>query len=220
MSNPLRVTAAAAVVVAAMAGATGIVPARAAADIPVALPGEAKTLRMGDGTVLTLKRTAERALINPSLGGTPLHRNVWVSGRYQITASRKVKQMKVRPGYIVGCQVNFAGADSSGDEGDADAIGGGIEALGAGEAVHLGPGQAAFFNLTDAERKDDFSSERHEPYYRLKNTDHARYRYVNAQLGLTGCAGYAQARSWLRLSVETEFATQILDFFGRPFSIG
>ncbi len=209
-----------AAVAGAVIGAGALAPAPAGADVRLTLPGQIKTLRMGDGTVVTLTRSNERATINPSLGATPFHRNAWVSGRYQIKLSQKVKQLKVRPGYIVGCQISFGGADTNTDDVFGALSDVGVGGATGGETVHLGPGQAAFFNLTDAERKDDFATERHEAYYRLKKTDHAKYRYVNAQLSLSGCVGYAQARSWLRLSVETEFATQILDFFGRPFSIG
>ncbi|GED97114.1 hypothetical protein nbrc107697_11530 [Gordonia crocea] len=218
----VRATAVLAVVAGALIGTVGVSPPPwAAADVRVNLPGEVKTLRMGDGTVVTMRRTHERAVVNASLGATPLHRNVWVSGRYQITASREIKQFKVRPGYIVGCQGFFDNIDNALEGGDANfSEFDGIDEAGAGSTIALGPGKAAFFNLTDAERKDDFSTERHEPYFRVKKSDHVKYRYVNAQLGLTGCIGFAQARSWMRLAVETDYATQILDFFGRPFSIG
>ena len=43
--------------------------------------------KLGDGTVITVSRSGERATINPSMGGTPLHRNAWVSGKYKVTSS-------------------------------------------------------------------------------------------------------------------------------------
>ncbi|GAA3022717.1 hypothetical protein GCM10010528_01030 [Gordonia defluvii] len=196
------------------------VPAPARAEKQVALPAQASSYRMGDGTVITLNRNRERARVVGSMGGTPAHRAAWVSGKYTVRVSRDVVKIEVQPGYIVGCQVNFSGADSSGDEGDADAFGGGIDSLGAGESVHLGPGQAAQFNINDTEYADDFGAEKHDPYPTFTNTRVARFSYVNAQLGLTGCAGYAQARSTVRVMVETDFAMQTVNFYGRPFSIG
>ncbi|MFT4201379.1 MspA family porin [Gordonia sp. (in: high G+C Gram-positive bacteria)] len=215
----MRAITTAAVVVGAVA--TVLAPTAASADARVVLPEQVKTMRMGDGTVVTMKRTRERALVNSPIASTPLHRSVWVSGRYEIKLSRTADQVKVRPGYIVGCQGYFGNLQGTLNGADSD-LGNfnGIDDVGVGATVVLAPGQAAFFNLTDAEREDDFHVERHEPYYRLKKTDHAKYVYKNAQLGISGCIGYAQARSWMRLAVETQYATQFLDFFGRPFSIG
>ena len=50
------------------------VPAPARAEKQVALPAQASSYRMGDGTVITLNRNRERARVVGSMGGTPAHR--------------------------------------------------------------------------------------------------------------------------------------------------
>ncbi len=217
-----HVTSTAALLAAAtVLGGVGVInPAPAQADTRVTLPNQASRYRMGDGTVITLHRSKERATINASMGGTPVHRNAWVSGKYAVQVSRDVTKIEVQPGYIVGCQVDFRGADSGADENDADVRTAGIDLAGVGETVHLGPGQSVQFNINDSEYADDYGAEKHDPYPTFTKTRAVRFSYANVQLGLTGCAGHAQARSTVRVMVETDFAMQSVNFYGRPFSIG
>ena len=53
---------------------------------------------MGDGTVVTVARSGERATINPSMGGTPLHRNVWVLPSTASTSLRCPARSRSRRG--------------------------------------------------------------------------------------------------------------------------
>ncbi|MFT4201380.1 MspA family porin [Gordonia sp. (in: high G+C Gram-positive bacteria)] len=202
-------------------------PADAARGRQVVLPPQNSTFRMGDGTVLTLQRTKERARVVRSMGGTQVHRAAWVSGKYTLRVSRKIVQIQVQPAYQVGCQVNFNSftGTAGGTESDLLNSGGGgksagIDNMNAGGTAHLGPGRVAQFNINESEYADDFGAEKHDPFPTFKNTQVARFSYVNAQLGLTGCGGYAQARSMARVMVETDFAMQTVTFYGRPFSIG
>ncbi|GED97112.1 MspA family porin [Gordonia crocea] len=117
-SGAVLVTAAATAV--AALGAVLSVPAPAHAAKQIRLPAQNSSYRMGDGTVITLNRTKERARVVGSMGGTSVHRAAWVSGKYTVRVSRDVVKIEVQPGYQVGCQVNFGGLDVGGDAGDAD----------------------------------------------------------------------------------------------------
>ncbi len=39
-------------------------------------------------------------------------------------------------------------------------------------------------------------------------------------IGLAGCAGYAQARAFTEVEVETDTAKEIVTVWGQPFSLG
>ncbi|WP_459546472.1 MspA family porin [Nocardia sp. X0981] len=42
----------------------------------------------------------------------------------------------------------------------------------------------------------------------------------NSTIGLSGCAGYAQARAFAEVEVETASAKEVVAVWGQPFSIG
>ncbi|WP_342213503.1 MspA family porin [Nocardia farcinica] len=67
---------------------------------------------LSDGTVVTVHLTAESATLSPSLGGTPIHRNAWVSGSAQVHLGRTGAESGgyIYPGYTVGCQVDIPAA--------------------------------------------------------------------------------------------------------------
>ncbi len=179
---------------------------------------------MGDGTVVTISRTGERATINPSMGGTPLHRNAWVSAKYRVDISQPTRYLLVRPGYLVGCQVNLGGGRVGGREGSFRLSDGTIDDYdlygGARSTVSLGPGEVARFFVYDQERPDLFGADSHQRGLISSGETSVRASYVNSQIGLRGCAGYAQARSWLLVIIDTEFAQESINFYGRPFSLG
>jgi hypothetical protein len=73
---------------AATAIAVGFLSAGAAnADTNAALPGGTITKTLADGTVVTVTMSGESANISGSMGSTPLHRNVWVSGSAKVEIS-------------------------------------------------------------------------------------------------------------------------------------
>ncbi|MFW0791180.1 MspA family porin [Gordonia sp. CPCC 205333] len=196
-------------------------PAVASADVKVVLPAQTGTQTLGDGTKVTLSRSNERANINPSLGGTPLHRNAWVSAVYNVKTSKKVNSIKVQAGYIVGCQVNLNSLTNSGNgSGSVPSSGTPTASVGAGESITVGPGQAVNYWVFDRETADDFGNDSHSTKINYKKTDHGRLSYTNQTIMVNGCGGYAQARSIANVSVDTDNARQILTFYGRPFSLG
>lgn len=225
MTKRFKSAAVAAAVAGSVVAVSSVLLAPAAsADVKVVLPAQKQVKKMGDGTVVTVARSGERATINPSMGGTPLHRNAFVSAKYRVNVSKEPNKIEVQAGYIVGCQVNFGGGGVGGGAGLAGLADNSFDAedagVGGSGTVTLGPGQATGFFINDVEYADDFGSESHDPYVTFTETKAARLSYVNSQIGLRGCAGYAQARSWLRVLVDTEFSNETLNFYGRPFSLG
>ncbi|GAB20421.1 hypothetical protein GOEFS_115_00610 [Gordonia effusa NBRC 100432] len=192
-------------------------PAVAGADVKVVLPSQTATQTLGDGTKVTLTRSNERANINPSLGGTPLHRNAWVSATYNVKTSKKVSSIKLQVGYVVGCQVSVGSLSGSGGAKGNDT---GPTELSAGSTISLGPGQAVNYYVFDYEKADDFGNQKHDTKISYKKTDHGRLSYTNQTMQVNGCGGYAQARSIANVFVDTDNARQILTFYGRPFSLG
>jgi hypothetical protein len=191
------------------------------ADTLVPLPGGAMTRTLSDGTVVTVELAGESANINPSLGATPVHRNAWVSGSARVTVSGDGVGGKIYPGYTVGCQVDISGgaasggADAGGDW-EGGAVSGGVNS---GGELTLGPGQAKSFYVLDREMADDFGSDAHYANNRFKGNT-GSVTWADETIGLTGCAGYAQARAFVSVEVETDHVISWVTLWGQPFSLG
>ncbi|WP_280402888.1 MspA family porin [Nocardia carnea] len=196
-------------------------PAPAHADTFVPLPGGQITETLGDGTTVTVRLTGESAVISPSLGSTPLHRNTWVSGSAGAEASQPPRSMSIRPGYVVGCQVNIAGGGVNAGAGATQRAGSETPDLSTstGGNLTLGPGQAKKYYLLDLETPDAFGDESHRPFNRTKSPV-ASVTWKDSTIGLAGCAGYAQARAFVQVDVETSKAKEIVTLWGQPFSLG
>lgn len=210
---------------AAAVTAIGLLSTGAAnADTFIPLPGGTITETLADGTTVTLSVTAESALINPSMGATPLHRNVWASGTVRADLSggnAAGARSKVRPGYVVGCQVNIAGGNVSGGGTVTQAYSSNNASgsVNVGGALSLGPGQAATIFVIDQEGPDAFGDSVHKPFNMFSGPQ-GSVSWKNATIGLNGCAGYAQARSFVRIEVETSQVKQDVTIWGQPFSLG
>ncbi|MBF6081941.1 MspA family porin [Nocardia cyriacigeorgica] len=195
------------------------------ADTFVPLPGGEIVKTLSDGTVVTVRLVGESANINPSLGSTPVHRNAWVSASAQVELSGSgAVGGKIYPGYVVGCQVNIGGGGvEGGAEGGAgwDSEGNVTPKAGAnsGAELSLGPGQAQSFYVLDLEETDDFGNESHEVRNNFKGTS-GSVTWADETIGLTGCAGYAQARAFVKVKVETDNVMSVVTLWGQPFSLG
>ncbi|UGT64446.1 MspA family porin [Nocardia asteroides] len=195
------------------------------ADTFVALPGGTITKTLSDGTVVTVSLVGESANISPSLGSTPVHRNAWVSGSAQVSiAGGEDVGGKIYPGYVVGCQVNIAGGGVEGGVSGSlasDGEGGATGSVGAesGGSLSLGPGQATSFYVLDIEKPDDYGDEDHSTSNSFKGND-GSVTWADTTIGLSGCGGYAQARAFVRVKVETENVHSVVTLWGQPFSIG
>ncbi|MFC9996088.1 MspA family porin [Nocardia sp. NPDC127526] len=194
------------------------------ADTFVALPGGAITQTLSDGTVVTVRLVGESANINPSMGSTPLHRNAWVSGSAQVQISGNNSSVggKILPGYVVGCQVNIAGGGAEGGvEGGGAWEGNSAPTVGAstGGALTLGPGQSKAFYVLDLEAADDYGSEDHSANNKFKGSN-GSVTWADETIGLNGCGGYAQARAFVSVKVETDNVVGTVTLWGQPFSLG
>lgn len=192
------------------------------ADTFVALPDGQITRTIDGGTTVTVSRVGESATINPSLGSTPLHRNVWVNGTAVVDVTGPKSSGSIEPGYIVGCQLDF-GANAGGGAGAGAAPGAeGVTVTPSAEVgggVTLGPGQAANFPLLDLEAADDFGGETHNRGNSFSGNS-GSVTWQDANLGIAGCAGYAQARSYITATVGNSNTSSKVTLWGQPFSIG
>ncbi|MBC2588914.1 MspA family porin [Rhodococcus aetherivorans] len=226
IANGLRRGLKAAGIGATVAVAIGFASAGAAnADTFVELPAGNMTQTLPDGTSVTVRLDRESANISPSMGATALHRNVWVSGQASVqldgpgAASAKTK---LQPGYIVACQLNLGGTAG---------VGAGVKASYAGEngsitpsangngTVTLGPGQAMDFKIIDRTLANAFDEEVHYGFNQISGPQ-GSVTWQDSTIAIGGCAGYAQARSYVKATVETPTATQQVTLWGQPFSIG
>ncbi|OUS92369.1 MspA family porin [Rhodococcus sp. NCIMB 12038] len=196
------------------------------ADTFVPLPGGSITQTLADGTVVTVNLTDESANISPSMGSTPLHRNVWVNGKASVHLDGAgATGADIQPGYVLACQVDFGAEAGAGVESGnlADLVTGAATSIpvtpaGSG-AVTLGPGEAVSVDIIDLEAADAYGGESHSAYNSFEGTD-GSVSWADSTLGVSGCAGYAQARSYVNVSVETDNVSSTVTLWGQPFSLG
>ncbi|RJO76393.1 porin [Nocardia panacis] len=196
------------------------------ADTFVPLPGGEIVKTLSDGTVVTVRLTGESANISPSMGATPVHRNAWVSGSASATISdgSSAAGGKIFPGYTVGCQVNIAGGGVNGGAGGTVDYSNGQNvkpnvSANTGGNLSLGPGQAKSFYVLDQETADDYGQESHKKRNRFKGNS-GSVTWADETIGLSGCGGYAQARAFVSVEVETANVITWVTLWGQPFSLG
>ncbi|MDV7243306.1 MULTISPECIES: MspA family porin [Rhodococcus] len=196
------------------------------ADTFVPLPGGSITQTLADGTVVDVNLTDESANISPSMGSTPLHRNVWVSGKASVGLEGEgVQSAYIYPGYVLACQVDFGaevGAEGGVGMAWADIAAGTVGnplAGGTSGGIALGPGQAVPVDILDQEYADPYGREAHWGGNYVEGPT-GSVSWSDATLGVSGCAGYAQARAFVNVEVETENVTSTVTLWGQPFGIG
>jgi hypothetical protein len=205
----------------AAAVALGLLSTGAAhADTFIPLPGGEITETLPDGTAVTIRLVNESVNINPSMGATPLHRNVWASGRAEVQVHGAHEGVKLYPGYVVGCQVDISGGNATGGaNGAVNASGNGSGGVTSGGNLTLGPGQTSTFWLLDVEGPDAYGAQGSVPAIKFRGQE-GSVTWADSTLGLGGCAGYAQARSFVAVEVSTKFGRSELRLWGQPFSLG
>ncbi|AHK29451.1 MspA family porin [Rhodococcus opacus] len=231
-SKTLRHGAKAAGVVAAATVAIGLLSTGAAnADTFVPLQDGNITQTLLDGTVVTVRQTGNSANISPSMGSTPLHRNVWASGTIDVSIDGgTAKGGTIDAGYIVACQLDFGGEASGGAEGGAswtdlqsdsmtvgDLVDTGNTAVGGG--ISIAPGEAKNVPILDVEYTDDYGAEAHKSSFKFTGKS-GGFTYSDETFGVSGCAGYAQARSYAKVTVSTDSVDGTVTLWGQPFSLG
>ncbi|MFE3280886.1 MspA family porin [Nocardia sp. NPDC059239] len=201
--------------------------APATADTVVPLPGADLTKTLSDGTTVHIWLDGESANINPSMGATPLHRNAWVSGtgHVDITAGNTASTTGlIYPGYVVGCQVAINGGGVNGGPTAGVTVGSNGSVTpslsgNAGANLSLGPGQAQSFYILDREKPDGFGADSHKTYNSFTSGS-GSVAWADETIGLNGCAGYAQARAFVSVEIDTDTITSWVTIWGQPFSIG
>jgi hypothetical protein len=229
-SNTLRHGAKAAGVVAAATVAIGLLSTGAAnADTFVPLQDGSITQTLLDGTVVTVRTTGNSANISPSMGSTPLHRNVWASGTIDVSIDGGAAEGgNIDAGYIVACQLDFGGEAAGGvaggaswDDIQAGTLGNPISATdtAVGGGISIAPGQATNVPILDIEYADDYGAEAHTTDFDFEGNN-GGFTYSDETFSVSGCAGYAQARSYATVSVSTESVDGAVTLWGQPFSLG
>ncbi|WP_020109258.1 MspA family porin [Nocardia sp. 348MFTsu5.1] len=185
-----------------------------------ALPGGTTTQTLDDGTKVTVRLFDESSTITPSMAATPASRNVWLDGKIAVNIDGGAKGGKIESGYVVGCQLNFgATAGASGGATVNPAADPPIAVIPSGTGVPtstggftLGPGQAttvAFFS-------DDKGK---NAGFEFKGAT-GGLAYNQETFAVYGCAGFAEAKAYVKVTVKTKSTTGIVTLWGAPFSIG
>lgn len=200
-----------------------------------ALPGGTVTQTLIDGTNVTITLKDEFVDIQGSTVALPTSRNVWLSGKILVDVAGDAEGGNIEAGYIVGCQLNF-GAEAGGNIGIEPAPGedaeGGIapgteypggvpgsepvdptlgESAEASGGFTLSPGEAKYFAFfTDDGENTGFDFEGSK----------GGLAYSQETFAVDGCAGFAEAKAYVKVTVETPSVTGIVTLYGKPFSIG
>ena len=192
-----------------------------------ALPGGTVTQTLVDGTNVTITLKDEFVDIQPSTVALPTSRNVWLSGKILVDVAGDAEGGNIEAGYIVGCQLNF-GAEAGGNlDVDVDINQDSITTIGDGTAGNdvtglgedseaaggftLSPGEAKYFAFfTDDGDNTGFDFEGSK----------GGLAYSQETFAVDGCAGFAEAKAYVKVTVETPSVTGIVTLYGAPFSIG
>ncbi len=203
-----RVVGAAAIASVAALGLAGMGAGDAAA---AKLPNGYKKVTGIDGEVVQTWRTNESAYAIGTVANNPTARGFVLSGNYQAKASAGVNG-NIAVKYIIGCQVDVSGLEL-GLSGALDYTGAGT--LGGSLSLPLSPGQVAVVDVTD---KD------------FKAGKPMSIQLSQLSFNLNGCAGYASARSAVKViaakgyntddgTVNGEGTLIQSTLYGKPFSI-
>ncbi|GAB92533.1 MspA family porin [Gordonia rhizosphera] len=185
------------------------------------LPGGAAHADLGGGTTMTARLVNEKVDVQPgNVAGIPTSRVAWVSGAVRVSVTGKAKGGVIKGGYVVGCQVNLAGAGTSGAAGVNTSTGALIGPT-AGGTLTLGPGQAAYVPIID---QKNYALDADNALYTINGYQfagkQASVAYSQEELRVNGCAGYAQARARITIQVTTPSSKSETTLWGRPFSLG
>lgn len=206
---------------AVIACAAGLATAgHAAADTFVPLP-DGREYAPG----ATITRTAEHAVVSPSMAANGAGRVAWVSATItaEVTQTPTVEgpgpysvpedwpgtnnssthgASQVNTGYIVGCQVSIGdSAISAGLSGNVSTNGAGLSGS---AGIQIGPGEVAFVRV-------GFKDILEPGVYSVG--------YRDFEIKIQGCGGYAQARSYTVVEIIGEHYSKTT-LYGAPFSIG
>ncbi|NMO00560.1 hypothetical protein HH308_04940 [Gordonia sp. TBRC 11910] len=203
-----RAFAATAVAAVAAVGLSSLSAGGAAAE---ALPNGFKKVTGVDGQVVQIWRTGEYAFAQPSTANNGAGRSVRVSGTYTATVNKGGGDVEV--GYLVGCQVSVTGLDA----GVSGSLSASSASVGGSISFPLAPGEIKKVYVDD----NTFTKDKHVMSIQLSGTE----------IDVQGCAGYAQARSYVKVLAANGYNTDAgavngssgavqATLYGKPFSLG
>ncbi|WP_299575807.1 MspA family porin [uncultured Williamsia sp.] len=183
------------------------------------LPGGFTSQTLVDGTKVTVRLFDESVdRRQPSTVALPTSRNVLVSGKVLVTVGGSgASGGAIDAGYIVGCQLNF-GAGATANSGlntdtlinTATGSGGDFSGNNIGSSFELSPGKATAVSV-------------------VKDGDNTGFEFAGKRAGLAysqeafrvdGCAGFAEAKAYVKVKVSTDAVDGYVTLVGKPFSIG
>lgn len=174
----------------------------AQADTVIPLPNGRQALTTATGIPVDIGRTGERAVISPSLAYNGLSRTASMSATVFATVPGATGGQLVS-GYVVGCQVDLSGGLSLG--GDVYVAPGSVVPE-VSPNISLVPGAVA---------QVKFDTKKIDP-----KAGAVGFEYHDRAVQISGCAGYAQARSFSTLTVTNDRGTAEVTLYGQPFSLG
>ncbi|MFC8312646.1 MspA family porin [Gordonia sp. NPDC057258] len=192
------------------------------------LPGGKITKNLVDGTPITVQLFDESVTVTKPLINVPTNREVWASGKVKVTVGGKAEGGEIEAGYIVGCQVHIGAEGQAGGgigySGTIDDPAGGTLGWdsddgygtpGVGAGFEIGPGQVTYVPIIQEENDDDDAVNS----YTFGGSS-GGVAYSQEQFTIDRCAGFAEAKAKVTVTVETDAVKGIVTLYGKPFSLG
>ncbi|AUN39264.1 MspA (plasmid) [Tsukamurella tyrosinosolvens] len=232
MTTKLIRTAATAVMAGLAISATSQGAAHADTFIP--LPNASTTAKMGSAT-LTISITKQSARLSPGMVALPTTRNAWVSGvvKAEVTGGTG-DGGAIAAGYMVGCQIDVGTASVSADtpvdsgtsfDAGATTVKPSVKAT-TGASIALSAGSVGAQMLTYdraiwPKPGDEFSSSWQYAASNFKfSGSSGSLTYSDQTIGVDGCAGYAQARFFVKVTASAGNSRRTVVLWSVPFSLG
>ncbi|WP_245551702.1 MspA family porin [Gordonia hirsuta] len=203
------------------------------------LPGGYYAKNVPGGGKVTIRLSDEYVRHTRSVANNHFSRDVWASGKVRISTTAPLKGGTVSAGYLVGCQLDFgATAGVSGGFTDAKKLRFATPELkvpnGPNSEITILPAQNTYINKNSGGSAGIAISPGQavfQPVIRTKvdgNTVNAftftgtkgGVVYSQERFGVSGCAGFAQARALVNVRVATDEFRGNVTMYGKPFSIG
>ena len=186
------------------------------------LPGGYLTKTLVDGTRVNVRLSDEFVNVQRAVTNVPTSREVWLSGKVRVDVDGEaIEYTGIYGGYLVGCQLNF-GAGAGGEAGAA--FNGAAQTITpsgtANGGFTLGPGEAKFVPVISATSGLDRSYKYYDVVNYTFTGPTGGMSYTQQRFGLDGCAGYAQAKAMIQVTVNTESVKGSVTLYGKPFSLG
>lgn len=187
------------------------------------LPGGFTTQTLVDGTKVTVQLKDESVdRRQPSTVALPTSRNVLVSGKVLVTVGGSgAAGGAIDAGYIIGCQLNFGAAGNAQGGLSTPIVGDQITGINLDEVANspdnnlgagfeLSPGKATAVSVVKDGDNTGFE-------FKGKR---AGLAYSQEQFRVDGCAGFAEAKAYVKVKVSTDAVDGYVTLVGKPFSLG